>query len=228
MSLETLPVELRLQIYQHVPELRPRRHETVAPHIALTPGICRASRWLRAETLPVYASDAQFSIQADEDAYPAGDRVAIWMRVLGESLRHVRSVQLSRHWIMNRPTRGQGHVGFYLRLERIDGHWKLSTGTYPVANDLRAMRIGQVTLMNRVIQDTVVKGIESRPRKQPTRLDMERIAAAMRAVASRSFLAPSIMRDERCRQGDEAMLDLLRVLHRSTRDAELQPLEPST
>ncbi|KAK0940587.1 hypothetical protein LTR29_007909 [Friedmanniomyces endolithicus] len=162
MPLDTLPVELRLHIYECLPELRVNRHETVAPHTPLTPGICRASTWLRRETLPIYARNAHFGIQADNNAYPKGNRVQIWLNTLNDSVKHVQSFQLSRYWVTSGPpTRGQGHVGFYIFFERrSEDRWKT----------------------------VLVEGLELRGEKpQLRREDVERVAAAMDLIASRPF-----------------------------------------
>ncbi|KAK0878820.1 hypothetical protein LTR87_007416 [Friedmanniomyces endolithicus] len=162
MPLDTLPVELRLHIYEYLPELRVNRHETVAPHTPLTPGICRASTWLRRETLPIYARNAHFGIQADNNAYPKGNRVQIWLNTLNDSVKHVQSFQLSRFWVTSGPpTRGQGHVGFYIFFERrSEDRWKT----------------------------VLVEGLELRGEKpQLRREDVERVAAAMDLIASRPF-----------------------------------------
>ncbi|KAK1082926.1 hypothetical protein LTR33_003576 [Friedmanniomyces endolithicus] len=162
MPLDTLPVELRLHIYEYLPELRVNRHETVAPHTPLTPGVCRASTWLRRETLPIYARNAHFGIQADNNAYPKGNRVQIWLNTLNDSVKHVQSFQLSRFWVTSGPpTRGQGHVGFYIFFERrSEDRWKT----------------------------VLVEGLELRGEKpQLRREDVERVAAAMDLIASRPF-----------------------------------------
>ncbi|KAK0250255.1 hypothetical protein B0A54_01469 [Friedmanniomyces endolithicus] len=191
MPLDTLPVELRLHIYEYLPELRVNRHETVAPHTPLTPGICRASTWLRRETLPIYARNAHFGIQADNNAYPKGNRVQIWLNILNDSVKHVQSFQLSRYWVTNGPpTRGQGHVGFYIFFERrSEDRWKVSGGTYPLVYDPRARRGETVLRLLRVLYQTVlVEGLELRGEKpQLRREDVERVAAAMDLIASRPF-----------------------------------------
>ncbi|KAK0366714.1 hypothetical protein LTR91_013414 [Friedmanniomyces endolithicus] len=193
MPLDTLPVELRLHIYEYLPELRVNRHKSVAPHTPLTPGICRASTWLRRETLPIYARNAHFGIQADNNAYPKGNRVPIWLSTLNDSIKHVQSFQLSRHWVTNGPpTRGQGHVGFYIFFERrSEDRWKLSGGTYPLIHDARARRGETVLCLLRVLHQTVlVEGLELRGEKaQLRREDVEGIAAAMDLVATRPFTA---------------------------------------
>ncbi|TKA51334.1 hypothetical protein B0A55_12474 [Friedmanniomyces simplex] len=211
MPLDALPVELRLHIYQYLPELRPGRHETVAPHIPLTPGICRASKWLRRETLPLYAGNAHFSLQTDEDAYPKGNRVSIWLDALGsdKASKHVRSFQLSRHWSIKEPTRWQGHVGFYFRLERVVDRWQTSAGTYPIANDTRGLRAESVRLLLRVVRETVISDVEARERRRLRRSDVECIAAAMDVVASRPFSPyDTEQSEEGRRRRRKAMADL--------------------
>ncbi|KAK0264791.1 hypothetical protein B0A54_07670 [Friedmanniomyces endolithicus] len=206
MPLDTLPVELRLHVYEYLPELRINRHESVAPHTPLTPGICRASTWLRRETLPIYARNAHFGIQADDNAYPKGNRVQIWLSTLNDSIKHVQSFQLSRHWATNGPpTRGQGHVGFYIFFEcRSEDRWKVSGGTYPLIHDGRAGRGETLLRLLRVLKQTVlIRGVELRGEKpQLRREDVEGIAAAMDLVARRPFPADPLA-DQRA-EGREA------------------------
>jgi len=200
MPFDTLPAELRLHVYQYLPELQTGRQETVAPLVALTPGICRASKWLREETLPLYAGNASFHIQADQDAYPKGDRVNIWLGALGDAIKHVRNFNLSRHWTINGPTRWQGHVGFYFRMERVSDQWRASAGTYPVAHDLRGMRAESVELLQHVIREVVIQPIHSRDKPQLQHSDVQFIAAAMDVIATRPISAFDTEQSEAGRQ----------------------------
>ncbi|KAK3116314.1 hypothetical protein LTR53_003441 [Teratosphaeriaceae sp. CCFEE 6253] len=185
MPLGTLPAELRLHIYSYLPELQAGHHQTVAPYATLTPGVCRASRWLRQETLLLHVSNAQFSIQADLDTFPKVDRVGIWLRALGDAIRHVRSINLSRHWVVNTPTRWEGHVGFYFRMDRIGNEWRTSAGTYPICNDATAMRMVSVRLLQHFVREAVLQTVERREKSQLRQSDVELIAAAMNVVATR-------------------------------------------
>ena len=184
ISLLTLPTELRLQIYQYLPQLLPGRHDSVGPHLAPTPPICRVNRLLKSETLPLYAANTHFAIQADEDAYPEGDRVSLWLLALGDCVKHVQSFQLSRHWKFALPTRGQGHVGFYLRLQFEGGEWGCRAGTYPIAKDSRGLRAESVELLQSVLREKVVKVLMLRETKQLCTADVKLVATAMDIVAT--------------------------------------------
>ncbi|EMC97192.1 hypothetical protein BAUCODRAFT_23554 [Baudoinia panamericana UAMH 10762] len=189
MSLLSLPAELRLQIYQNLPHLRPGRSETVAPRIAITPAISRVNCKLRQESLPIYAENAHFFIQADEESLPASDRVAAWLFALGSAIKHVRSFQLSRHWIGSHPTRWQGHVGFYVRLERLDDAWQVKAGTYPIAGDIRAMRAESVELLQYVVRQNVVLPLNMRDKPELQAQDVQFVAAAIAVVATHPISA---------------------------------------
>ncbi|CAK3838271.1 Hypothetical predicted protein [Lecanosticta acicola] len=185
MSLLGLPTELRLRIYEFLPELAPDRYETVTAYSKITPSICRVSRILRYETVPVFASGSQFAVQIDDAGDGWYDRLSCWLDALGpEAISRIRSLQISRHWCIPKPLRWQGHVGFYMRIEQrkpkkisskssvgssstssfrpewderfvrpmAEGRWDVTTGTYPVARDMRGMRLESVELLAEVIR----------------------------------------------------------------------------
>ncbi|KAK4569934.1 hypothetical protein LTR86_002904 [Recurvomyces mirabilis] len=192
MSLLGLPAELRNAIYQYLEELQPGRHETVAPNVKLTPRICRASRWLRQETLPLYG---------DEDCYPEGDRISLWLETLGDAIKHVRSFQISRHWNISQPTRYQGHVGFYLRMELIGHVWQMRGGTYPVVKDRSGMRMESVELLQYAVRENVLGFLNGRERQQLHQLDIRYIASAMDLVALHPISTFDLQQSEAGRQG---------------------------
>jgi len=200
MSLSALPAELRNEIYQYLEELQPGRHETVAPNVKLTPRICRASRWLRQETLPLYVGNCNFTIQADEDVYPEGDRVSLWLDTLGNAIKHIRSFQISRHWNISQPTRHQGHMGFYLRLELSGPMWQMRGGTYPVVKDRSGMRMESVELLQFAVRENVLRFVIDREKQQLTVPDVRYIAAAMEVVASHPISTYDLQQSEAARQ----------------------------
>ncbi|KAF2212037.1 hypothetical protein CERZMDRAFT_97953 [Cercospora zeae-maydis SCOH1-5] len=120
MSLLTLPAELRLRIYDYLPDLQPKRIESLTAHSALTPPISRVNTLLRHETLSIFTSNSSFTAAMDDGAQFWLKRLTTWMNSLSPtaSLSRIRSLQLSRHWNIPAPMRWQGHVGFYVRVER--------------------------------------------------------------------------------------------------------------
>ncbi|PPJ50444.1 hypothetical protein CBER1_05543 [Cercospora berteroae] len=119
MSLLTLPAELRLRIYDYLPDLQPNRIETLTAYSKLTPAISRVNTLLRHETLGIFTSSSSFTIAMDDGHHFWLKRLTIWMNSLSPTpLSRVRSLQLSRHWNLPAPMRWQGHSGFYVRAER--------------------------------------------------------------------------------------------------------------
>nr|POE65032.1 hypothetical protein CFP56_34700 [Quercus suber] len=184
MDFTDLPAELRVQIYSHLPDLRPGRRIVVGPRTHLLPAICQVSRQTRHETVPLYAGHCHFAVECYDRP-----TVRPWTQALGaHGLGAVGSVQLSRHWRILRPSQGQGHVGFYLRLERSldDGTWRCTTGTYPFAKDTRGMRLQSIDLLRRMVMDGLA--LEGRGKAERglglSADDFEFVAAAMEIVAS--------------------------------------------
>lgn len=119
MSLLTLPAELRLKIYEHLPALYPNSQHNISPTSALTPAICRTNTILRRETLPIYASDSLFAVCIDDSPVIWKCRIDSWISALGSTaLSRIGSLQISRHWKLLQPQRWQGHVGFYIRIDK--------------------------------------------------------------------------------------------------------------
>ncbi|KAK3717861.1 hypothetical protein LTR37_005633, partial [Vermiconidia calcicola] len=177
MGLLDLPPEIRLQIYDHLPDFSPGSNETVGQNVRLTPALCRTgSRVLREEALPLYAKTSSFIIQTDDNF----NRVGAWLQALaaGEALSKVQSLQLSRHWKIKQPSRWQGHVGFYVRVHLHDKTWQCTAGTYPFANDIRGMRLESVELLCSIVRQRLgqLGGL--------SRSDVEFIVEAMDIVAS--------------------------------------------
>ncbi|KXT01434.1 hypothetical protein AC578_9543 [Pseudocercospora eumusae] len=177
MSLITIPPELRLRIYEYLPDLQPNNLKNFTGHAALTPSTSRTCHLLRHETIPIYASNSQFIFNIDDAATLWSRGTRIWAQLLfnNDSLSRVRSIYLSQHWQIPQPMRWQGHVGFYLLLERrktsepeessfpkawssrfvlaqTSGLWTVTTGTYPVSKDVRGMRLESVELLASTIR----------------------------------------------------------------------------
>lgn len=181
MSLLSIPVELRLHIYSFLPDLQPNNRHELRPNTRLTPSLTRVCQTIRHETLPIFASNTSFNIPLD--AQPTNASVQTWLSALGpRSIPKIRSLTISRHWSIPQPLRWQGHVGFYIRIERrkprkftskssvnstssfrpewnahfvrplAEGIWEVTTGTYPVARDIRGMRLESVELLAEVIR----------------------------------------------------------------------------
>lgn len=180
MSLLCLPAELRMNIYQYLPDLAFFRHVTISPSSPLTPAICRSSHVLREETLPLYAKTAFFIIQTDEKG-----RLDSWLRALeANAIFKVQGLQLSRHWKLEHPTRWQGHVGFYIRLQRTRDIWSCTVGTYPYANDMRGMRLESVEFLKRVVMKRLRPKSAWMEAKGLVKADVEFLVRAMNVVAS--------------------------------------------
>lgn len=159
-----LPAELRLQIYSWIDGLGQGTpvYITLARSKPLTPAICRTNRLLRRETIPIYASSSAFNVDISSLTETGRQRVGVWLAGLGSELKKVNDIKFSRAWDISHPTRGCGHVGFYLNLTRsdprkagIDRHvtvngspWVCERGTYPVFRDKRGMRFESVDLLH--------------------------------------------------------------------------------
>ena len=180
MGVLDLPAELRMAIYGHLPDLASFRHVTISPNNPLTPAICRTSHVLREETLPLYASTAFFIIQIDEKA-----RLDSWLGALdANAISKVQGLQLSKHWNLEHPTRWQGHVGFYIRLQRTRDIWSCTVGTYPYANDMRGMRLESVEFLKRVVMKRLRPKSAWMEAKGLAKTDVEFVVRAMNVVAS--------------------------------------------
>ncbi|KAI5365483.1 hypothetical protein Slin14017_G053730 [Septoria linicola] len=120
MSLLTIPVELRLRIYDYLPDLQVNNVlQALTPYSKLTPPVCRVNNVLRHETLSVFAANSNFMAFMDDEALLWSKRLSCWMTGLGsEALSRVRTLQLGRHWKIPTPMRFQGNVGFYVKVER--------------------------------------------------------------------------------------------------------------
>lgn len=186
MSLLTLPPELRIQIFEYLPDLSYGRQESIGPNVRLTPAICRTTRTLREEALPIYAKTSAFVIQTDDNLHTSNNRVKAWLDALGhECIPKVESLQLSRHWKIKQPSRWEGHIGFYVRLQLVDREWQCTSGTYPFANDMRGMRLESVDLLRHVVLQRLRKSDPSSQQgRGMSRADVELIIQAMDVVAS--------------------------------------------
>lgn len=179
-SLQALPPELIAHILTHGADFQPNRSLiTIGPNIPLTPPTSRVSHVLRQESLLLYAKTQSFAIQTDGPT----DRVHAWLDALGpEAVAKVTRLHLSAHWRLARPSRGEGHVGFYVRLLWLDARrtWSVSAGTYPIANDRRGMRVESVELLRRAVEERL-----SRQGKGLSREGVEFVVRAMDVVAGR-------------------------------------------
>ncbi|CZT21989.1 uncharacterized protein RCC_07858 [Ramularia collo-cygni] len=179
MSLLALPAELRLRIYEYIPELLPNAHHNLLP-TQITPPISRTCTIFRRETLPLYATDSIFAICIDDSPEPWKRRIDSWISALGPEISRIRSLQISRHWNMLQPQRWQGRVGFYIRIDHLnrecrpskrdghnvvleDGGLKVTTGTYPVVRDTRNMRSASIELLARVFRERLATSSSDRP-----------------------------------------------------------------
>lgn len=184
-----LPAEVRLHVYDFLPELAIGRHEIVTSDTFLTPAICRVNKLLRIETLPLYAGNCHFVIQVDGPQMPNGNAISTWLEQLElTGLKSVTSVQLSCHWRLPQPTRWQGHVGFYVRLEVREGRWQCTTGTYPIVKDMRGMRSESVELLKYVL-DQNVRDVNVREDSGLLPADVDAVARAMEIVAKHPMSA---------------------------------------
>lgn len=184
MGLLEIPTELRLHIFSFLPELRYGRHETIGCGVRITPAIARVNQLFRTETLPLYAKTSAFIIHVDDNLDASDNRVQLWLQALGEKcLPEVQSLQLSRHWEMKRPTRWHGHVGFYVRVYIFEGKWQCAAGTYPIANDIRGMRLESVDFLQQVV-DKRLRLIQGREKKGLRKEDVMFVLQTMDIVAS--------------------------------------------
>lgn len=180
MGLLDLPTELRMQIFEYLPELSYGREETIGPNVRLTPPICRVCHLLKYETLPLYAKTTSFIIQTDTQT-----RLQVWLAVLGDTgLSNVENLQLSKNWKLKIPVAWSGQIGFYLRLRMINGIWNVTAGTYPRANDMSGMRLESVDLLRHVIMRRLRPPTAWTEKKLLTRGDLEFVVDAMKIVAS--------------------------------------------
>jgi len=227
MSLLTIPPELRLRIYDYLQDFNQanRKNVTIDSGNALTPALSRSNCLLRRETLPLYAQAAHFAIPLQEKpAQPQSHRnpVNIWLDALGEvGVAKLQSLLLSQHWKITQPTRWQTHVGFYLRLEHSTPGsndasectgWKCSIGTYPIAKDIRGMRLESVELLQRHVMACLSWAYKERQssdaetaRKSNTALsllreDLDFIMEAMRIIARHPISTYDLNQDQQGRQ----------------------------
>lgn len=196
MSLLDLPAELRLRIYDYLPELCSSRPTVNSVHT--TPAICRTSRQLHYETVPIYARNSRFLIQTDASTSYGVDRTTLWLRALGPcGIEHVRDLQLNCHWQIDKPNRWAGHVGFYVRLEKADHVWRCTTGTYPVSKDIRGMRQKSVELLRKTVLQNVLNLVAAREKQGLVASDVELILEAMQVVGSHSLPASDMQLEHR-------------------------------
>lgn len=215
-NLLSLPPELLSHILSFLPDLLPTSNPTiVGPSTPLTPSICRASRALRREALPLYASSRSFVIQTDEPCSHHEDRVHAWLDALGdEGVRFVRSLQLSMHWRLARPSRWMGHVGFYVRVQLLGGggrgagEWKCERGTYPIVNDVRGMRLESVNLLQQVVGGRLLQAKDGvKGRRGLTRADVEFVVRAMEIVARHPIEAFDLEQSQEGRRGRRTVFE---------------------
>nr|POE76144.1 hypothetical protein CFP56_59624 [Quercus suber] len=222
MAILNLPLELRVQIYSHLPDLRPGRREVVAPRLRLLPPICQVNRQIYQETVAIYARNCHFAIESYDSPV-----ISPWTQALGDAgVAAVQSVQLSRHWKISRPRQGEGHVGFYVRVERAcrRGAWMCTTGTYPYAKDTRAMRSESIELLRRVISRSLMSA-ERRGKAHRTHAltvgDFEFFTAAMEIVASHHIKGHAFQ------QADASLVQTQRMEMWSRMERQLFELETS-
>lgn len=119
MSLLTIPAELRLRIYDFLPDLTHNVHQEVLPLTKLRPSICRVNSILRRETLPIYAADSMFSIRMDDSPQTWQGRIDRWISAQGSAISQIGSLRISCHWKILQPQRNERHVGFYVRVDAL-------------------------------------------------------------------------------------------------------------
>nr|OQO18635.1 hypothetical protein B0A51_14367 [Rachicladosporium sp. CCFEE 5018] len=214
MSLIVLPPELRLQIYALLPEFRSSPHASIRVTSSSTqiPALCRTSRLLRQETLPLYAQSATFAIELTAGLDPqrlVSQELHGWLNALGPyGLARLSRLNFSRHWELSRPSRGQHHVGFYVFLVRdlaglgaqASRRWQMNVGTYPIVKDLSGMRLQSVQLLERSViarlqrEDALADAsrelkltAEVHGQQDFTRADFEYVIAAMDVIARHPF-----------------------------------------
>ncbi|KAF2766800.1 hypothetical protein EJ03DRAFT_259583, partial [Teratosphaeria nubilosa] len=195
-----LPAELRLRIYDFLPDLWPGRHEVVGGSINITPPICRTCTLLRTETVPVFAGNAHFAIQAARPDIET--TVRRWLCEIGPAgVKKLQSLQWRCHWNLAMPTRGEGHVGFYLRLERTaEDQWLCATGTSPIARDSRGMRLESVELLRDTAKQHLGSTMLTRKHHHLTAPDILRMLEAVRIVADHPMPAFDPDRSDLARQ----------------------------
>ncbi|RMZ10295.1 hypothetical protein D0862_03299 [Hortaea werneckii] len=190
MALSALPPELRLRIYDYLPDIADRRTVAVKDPASFLPPLRRTSRQLHQETISIYAENTHFAIDTSEDSREGASLLTRWLAALGPSgVRKIRSLQLSRHWDASQPTRWQGHVGFYVRLEKGCNESCCTTGTYPVARDMRGMRLESVELLRYVVRQNVLSRASQRENQALNASDIELIVSAMVIVANHPISA---------------------------------------
>ncbi|KAK6432340.1 hypothetical protein LTR95_011491 [Oleoguttula sp. CCFEE 5521] len=215
MSFLSLPPELRLQIYALLPEFRsnPNMPITIASGNVLAPPLCRTSRLLRHETLPLYAQNTSFTFwlaSGLEQKRLISLGMDHWLCALGSTgLARLSTLNFNRNWELSRPSRGQHHVGFYVNLKRdltvmgaqTSRRWQMSMGTYPIVKDLSGMRLQSVQLLERSViarlqrEDAVADDAsgdvsvtaEANGQLDFTRADFEYVIAAMDVIARHPF-----------------------------------------
>jgi hypothetical protein len=163
MGLLSLPAELRLRIYDFLPDLQGTGNTiTIVSGRVLTPHISRTNKLLRQETLSLYARNARFAIYLTASSGPdrlLSSAMTSWLNDLaGAGLARMSELFLSRNWEMSKPTRGQGHSGFYLKLDAgKDGpatsasSWKSTIGTWPIANNMKGMRLKSAEFLQQMV-----------------------------------------------------------------------------
>lgn len=126
--------------------------------------------------MALYAKGASFTIDVDEVGV---EGLGIWMDAFsggGEVLGKVGRLMMSRVWKAERPERGVGWMGFYVELtfcsvfdsysrsgsdyglgSKTVGDVVVKTGTYPLANDTRGMRLESVNLLRDMIQTYLLR-----------------------------------------------------------------------
>ena len=204
-TFQDLPPELQIHILTFIPTLQPSPSHSdthLHPSHPLTPPICRVSHSLRHEALALYASNHAFSFQR-------GDGLATWLEVMegaGVLGRIWRGVMLSEDWRVERPERGERHVGFYVRVEfpaasgSGDGGWeaRVTTGTSPVVNDTRGMRFESVSLLRDIIAVYLRRLRDSG--RGLGRADVDFVVHAMGVVARHPIPAYDLEQSEQGRQ----------------------------
>ena len=226
VGLLTLPAELRLRIYDYLPDLSKDKQLYIAAGNALTPHICRTSKLLREETIPLFACNANFSISLAANPNSGNwltNAMTVWLDGLGDTgLIKMSKLILSRHWELSKPTRNQNHVGFYLKLERDNSRkdrnqpgtylpkWKTTVGTYPVANDMRGMRRESAELLKKIVaarlecghaeEATINGGSGTSGPRSFTREDLELIIRAIDVIARHPFSTIELDQDHEGKQ----------------------------
>lgn len=127
------------RIYDYLPELQPRHQSNLSSFsLSLTPSISRTCSLLRHETLPIYACSTNFAFTLDSSSRVWTKRLSPWLKTLSpcshknNNLARIGSLYLSQHWQIHSPTRWQGHVGFYVKLEAHTPRRKRSSSTKDV------------------------------------------------------------------------------------------------